>query len=129
MSADMMNDQVMALLAKSLDAYSLRHKVISNNIANVNTPGFKRSYVSFESQLAQIVGDRNAKGRAEALASFQPAVEVDAATTTRYDGNNVNVDSEMADLAENTLSYTLTSQLLKTKLSMFRHVISEGRLT
>ena len=127
MNTDGIIDPVMGLLAKAMDAYSTRHKVISNNIANVDTPGYKRSYVEFERQLAGLVGEDGKSRDTEAVEALKPRVEVDRATASRYDGNNVNIDQEMSELAKNTISYNAAAALMKAKVSMMVHVISEGR--
>ena len=136
MSADILNDPVTQLLGKALDAYSLRHKVIANNIANVNTPGFKRSYVPFEETLNGIVGESffddigrtgSALRTRSEIGDIHPEAVVDSATSRSQDGNNVNIDQEMAELARNGLSYNIASDLLKKRIYMLRYVVSDGR--
>ena len=129
------------LLEKSVDAAWLKNEVISNNIANVNTPGYKRSFVRFEEFLNQSmihiecsginssmsvrVGSTNiGSGRGQAPSAV---VAQDRMTAMRKDGNNVDVDVEMAELAKNTIKYnTLVTQLSK-QFSGMRMVINEGR--
>lgn len=129
MTAGIFGDPVLTVLEKVMNGCTLRNSVIANNIANVNTPGFKRSSVSFESELAGIITDSDlASGSAsDELQNFQPAAEVDLRTAARYDGNNVNIDQEMAELSKNTIKFTLASELMKKKLGMLRYVITEGR--
>jgi flagellar basal-body rod protein FlgB len=130
MSNEIINDPVMSLLAKSLSGYSTRNSAIANNIANANTPGFKRGYVTFESQLAEIVGQNGLDGstkQQEEIEAFQPTSQVDTLTASRSDGNNVNIDQEMAELARNGLSYNAAATALKAKISMYTYVITEGR--
>ncbi len=57
---DLFGDRVLPVLGKAMDAYSLRHRVMADNIANANTPGFKRSYVPFESELRELVEEGDA---------------------------------------------------------------------
>jgi flagellar basal-body rod protein FlgB len=109
---------------KALDAAWMRNETISNNIANVNTPGFKKSYVKFEELLSdaadkfQISGiKKDARflpiGKDTAL-TVSPEIVVEEFTSMRRDGNNVDVDVEMAELAKNTIKYNaLISQLSK----------------
>ena len=54
--SELLNTPLMNILEKSLDASSLRHKVLSNNIANVDTPDFKRSDVDFNQVLGEVMG-------------------------------------------------------------------------
>jgi len=100
------------LLGLALDATWKRNKVISQNIANVDTPGYKRQDVSFESYLQQAMKSNDPKD-IERLSRVQPSVYTDnAALSYRKDGNNVDMDTEMVYLAENQLRYnTLISQV------------------
>lgn len=117
-----MEDIAYKLIKKSLDAASLRQKVISHNIANINTRGYKRSEVVFEDELKETL-KRNV-GNVDAI---EPEVVVDNSTSMREDGNNVDIDLEMSNMAANNILYnTLVSQA-NYKLSMMRFVISEGR--
>jgi flagellar basal-body rod protein FlgB len=130
MSGGIFNDPVMTVLEKVMDGCMLRGRVTANNIANVNTPGFKRSSVSFESELLGILSDgevMGARSASDGLKDFQPAVQVDLQTASRYDGNNVNIDQEMAELSKNTIKFSLATELMKKKLGMLRYVITEGR--
>lgn len=124
------NDPVYTVLEKVMDGCMLRNRVMANNIANANTPGYKRSAVSFENELIGILGDDGpalpGAARKE-LEAFEPAVELDTVTASRYDGNNVNIDQEMAELSKNTIKFSLAAELMKKKLGMLRYVITEGR--
>jgi flagellar basal-body rod protein FlgB len=123
------------VLENALSAAALRHRVISNNIANVNTPGFKRSDVVFEDQLAQAISqntselsltnDRHFPGMRSG--GFSPFVAVESNTTMRADGNNVDVDAEMANLAKNNIYYDSVAQMLSRYLTNLKAAIREGR--
>lgn len=112
------------IVSKALDASWLRGEVISNNIANVDTPGFKRNDVIFESYLEHALGSSR-KVSEEELNRLSPSIFNDKTNLSyRIDGNNVNIDTEMAYLAQNQLKYnTLIAQVnynfsrLKTVLS------------
>lgn len=97
------------VLDKSADASWKRNEVISNNIANVDTPGYKRKDVQFESYLmsALVGGNSLDKRVAEAnLKSLDASVYTDNANLSyRLDGNNVDIDTESANLAENQIRY------------------------
>ncbi|NLL00945.1 MAG: flagellar basal body rod protein FlgB [Clostridiales bacterium] len=97
------------VLKKAADASWKRNEVISNNIANVDTPGYKRKDVQFESYLmGALTGDgsldkRVANARMDTL---DAQVYTDYANLSyRLDGNNVNIDTESANLAENQIRY------------------------
>ena len=133
----------MNILTKALSASGLTHQVIANNLANVDTPGFKHSEVLFQSKLAAALADQAASGdglegartdpRHLAIgvpadpSEVSPEVVVRAETTLRPDGNNVDLDSEMVKLSENTLMYQALTQLVRGKFSQLRNVITEGR--
>ncbi len=111
------------MMQKGLDASWLRNEVISNNIANVDTPGFKSSKVEFENALASAVEaaggtelkttrTRHIRTGAEKAVNLEPVVTKDYHTAYRADGNNVDVEAEMAALAQNSLHYyTLVSKI------------------
>jgi flagellar basal-body rod protein FlgB len=120
-------DTTYKALNAALGAAGQRHEVIANNIANVNTPGFKRSDVQFQDALAAAVDGADSSGNSSALDSFKPAVAQDQTTSMRADGNNVDVDVEMANLAENNVQYNALVQLAAKKLKSLEYVISDGR--
>lgn len=130
-----LSGDVMTYLVKGLDTSSLRQRVHAHNLANLNTPGFKRSYVEFEEILKNamtgterslaVTRENHIGGRAKGVP--EPRVVRDASTSMRPDGNNVDVDKEMTMLAINQLYYSALSQQLSDKLAMIRYVINEGR--
>jgi flagellar basal-body rod protein FlgB len=116
-----MADEVVALARLALDAASLRHQVIANNIANANTPGFVPLKVNFEQQLAFA---RGASGGMPAplSASVRPFIEADAGA-----GARVVLDMEMVKLAQNTVQYQSLLRALDKRGSILSTAISEGR--
>lgn len=114
-------DTTAGILEKALTGSSLRHKVIGNNIANANTPGFKRAEVSFENELASAIKSEPSSGltltHAKHLAPKPKAVspinvtEI-THTSLRTDGNNVDIDAEMAAMAKNNIFYNTVAQRL-----------------
>src|SRR5580693_3779465 len=86
---------------KMLDATVLRHEAIASNLANVETPNYKRLDVSpsFEAQLRQAVAGQNSSE----IANLEPSLAVDtSAVTGRSDGNTVQLETEMLKLNQNT---------------------------
>jgi len=120
-------DVTSATIGKALDACGLRHRAIANNIANVETPGFTRSVVSFESELKGVLLTQGDDQIMDRLEQVQPPTELDALTAPNPDGNNVSIDKEMADLTKNTLEYEALIQLANLKGFMIRTAIREGR--
>ena len=108
---------------KMLDVSVLRHQAIASNLANVETPNYKRMDVSasFEAQLRQAVAGQNP---AE-IASLQPSLEIDATSiSSRADGNSVQLETEMLKLNENTVENTLETQLVSGSLAKMRLAIN-----
>ena len=90
-------------LGTLLDVAALRHKVIAQNVANVNTPGYHRLEVSFEKELAKVV---------------------EGAGPERQDGNTVDIDREMGDLTKNGLLYQAAAQIVASKMASMKSAIS-----
>jgi len=133
----------MILAQRALDASALQHRVLSDNIANVDTPGFKRSEVVFREKLKKVLdqqrdaatelkasrtNDKHIDFRDEAhIDSIQPELQVQDKTSLRNDQNNVDIDLEMAKLAQNTVVYQTLVQIVQNQLSGLRSAINEGR--
>ncbi|MDB5311711.1 MAG: flgB [Gemmataceae bacterium] len=107
------------LLSQILDTSSLRHRVIAQNVANVNTPGYRRLEVGFETDLAKAMGSRPGE---EAL-RVRPRVVV-ADGPEQVDGNTVDIDREMNDLARNALLYEAAAQIMTSRLASLRAAIA-----
>jgi flagellar basal-body rod protein FlgB len=125
------------LLGKGLEVSTKRHKVIANNIANVNTPKFKRQIVTFEEKMAQVFdGKVDIAGRREDNRHIPIGeinyMEVDPVTirdrihVMRNDKNNVDIDVEMSDLAKNTMKYQIMSNRLSSMFTHLNDVITRG---
>ncbi|MFL0195482.1 flagellar basal body rod protein FlgB [Clostridium sp. WILCCON 0269] len=128
---NMSNDELVStLLEKGLDAASERSKAISDNIANINTAGYKRKYVTFEESLKNSMYDLELKTDNERhikLGSDYGEIETktDNSGSMRQDGNNVDIDVEEVNQAANTLMYNALVSQANSKLSMERYVINE----
>ena len=125
------NDSTMQLLRAGLDASALRGKVIANNMANINTENYKRSYVSFEENLKSEVDKfalkkTNEKHLSGTLGDSLIDIKVDNGTSMRTDGNNVDLDLEKVDQAANSLMYNALITQANSKLNMTKSVISGG---
>ncbi|MEW6073133.1 MAG: flagellar basal body rod protein FlgB [Planctomycetota bacterium] len=101
------------LLTRLLSAAELRMRVLSSNLANSNTPGYKRQTVEFESLL------REAMGRgAPDLGAVVPRVRTDVETPCRPDGNNVTLEAELNAIRENRLLYETYAAMLSGQFSL-----------
>lgn len=101
-------------LSKALDVSSLRNQLITNNIANVDTPGYKRKEVDFQSYLQDALRS-NSDGNQDTARVRNQAPRVfdeNSNYSTRSDDNNVDIELEMSYLAQNSIQYnTLISQV------------------
>ncbi|MCL5676934.1 MAG: flagellar basal body rod protein FlgB [Firmicutes bacterium] len=150
MSGQIFDSRAMTALERGLDAASLRQQVISNNLANVNTPGFKASHVRFESLLQDALDSGSAPApllqpvatnpmhfglpvaaarpaAADPVAGVRPAVERETGTSARNDGNNVDMEREITSLMENSLVYNALVSQVSTRFAWLRTAIFEGR--
>lgn len=130
------------LLEKSLDVESSRRRVISNNIANVDVPHFKRSEVNFESELKRAIRQReDASNKLPAIMTdvkhipffverdiktVQPRVNLDYTTTYRNDGNNVDIEKEMVDASKNMMRYNAFVTSLNHNYKMIKLVMRQA---
>ena len=120
-------DKSATLLEKMLDVSSVKHKVIANNIANVNTPGYKKMDVSFADQLEKALN----KDSMNKFDTLQPKIVIskeDSSETVRNDGNNVDMDKEVSSLVKNTLTYSIYTQLLAKKYEGIKSAIEGSRV-
>lgn len=127
-----LDNPVMGILEKGLDASSQRQRVLSNNVANVDTPNFKRSDVDFEKVLGQALGEPGGELPLKVTSPMhlqgvgsasQSGVVTDESTTFRTDGNNVDIDREMAQVAENGIYYNSVTRAISAQLGFLRTVI------
>lgn len=119
------------LLKRALHACALRQEAIAHNLANVNTPGYRRVDVSFEEFLraAQPSSLRTTHPRHFALSpssARSSSVQPDTNAPMRPDGNTVDIDYEMAQLAENTIRFQALSQMVSGRYQSLKLVITGG---
>ena len=138
MLEQIMNSSNFNYLGRGLAAANLRQEVISNNIANVNTPNFKKSDVVFEELLAKEIG-MDDSGRLPLVRTHdrhlpvgmiggaKASIQEDDTTTMRVDNNNVDIDVEMATLAKNQLYYNAMTTSLGGYITKLRNVITSGQ--
>lgn len=99
------------VLSKAADAAWQRNDILANNIANVDTPRYKRQDIDFESQLRRALGNSryetvDAKIAHAVTSNLEARVYTDSANFSyRLDGNNVDIDSEGVELASNQIKY------------------------
>ena len=128
------------MLSNALHGADMEHTAISENIANVNTPNYRRQTVSFRDALAAAEGSVPAGGDlamkadsdrqfgvadASAAQPFDPQVQVDETDQMRADGSNVDVDQEAAQLSQNSGYSQTMSQLLQVQFMRLREAVTE----
>jgi flagellar basal-body rod protein FlgB len=107
------------LIQKGLDASWLRNKVTANNIANVNTPGFKASKVEFETEMKKAME----AGQPGAVSGVMPEVVDDGSTAYNANGNNVDIDKENVNMAKNTIFYNELVEQVSSEFSRLNTAI------
>lgn len=135
---NLFNGTGVGTLESALNAANLRQKVIANNIANVDTPNFKMSEVKFEEYLQQSMDSTNTRsleGKRTNARHFYigtsanevtPTVINDGETLMNNNNNNVDIDYEMSQMAENQLRYNTYVQQMNHEFRQL-HMAIEGR--
>jgi len=140
MSDKFLFGQVYDTMQTALDGLALRQQVISRNLANVDTPGYQAQSVTFESALQNAQAAASQSLPAVQLAVTKPghlmgvetpprnpvAVELRQGGTERADGNNVDVDVELTQMAETGIRYQAFTQLITKKYQDLRSIIKGG---
>jgi flagellar basal-body rod protein FlgB len=109
----------MHLLERYMDLASTRQALITSNIANVDTPGYKTRDIDFSGELARAM-------QGDGSVSTEPVVHEVAGLTERPDGNNVSVDRESLMLSQVQLQFSAAEQLLKAQFKNLNLAINEG---
>jgi len=126
------------LIKTALEGLVARQRTIADNVANVDTPEFKASRVSFETALKQAAGTveqplrmskvQNAvAGPGDVPTDVKPSVTLESDTGRRNDGNNVDVDREMLELADTNVRFNALVQVMSSKMANLRYAINDGR--
>lgn len=108
-------DSTQLLLQRAISGATLRGTVLTNNLANADTPGFQPSDVDFQTALRGAIG-----GGAEAIAATSFAPEQGPAQALRADGNGVDPEVESAKLAENGLELNALVEVAGARVQIMR---------
>jgi flagellar basal-body rod protein FlgB len=103
---------VVGLLEAGIKAEGLRQKTIASNMANMETPGYRRLEVKFEELLAKALASDAAD-----LDDMEPEVYQPESTPVKSNGNDVSMEAEVGELLKNSLRHTAYVRLLRKKLS------------
>ncbi len=130
--------QTVSILQKALDFRSKTHNVIASNIANMDTPDYKAFDLVIEKELQKVTGQRNSislnktnEAHMQSQRSKADGVSVVIDNTQglslRGDGNTVDIDKQMGNMAENTLMYKAAAQMIQRKFQGLKSVIQGGK--
>ena len=108
-------DNTQLALERAISGAAMRQEVLANNIANAETPGFRRSDVDFHSALAEAM--KTGEPAAIEQTSFAPQQEMQV---MRADGNGVDIDVESASLAKNGLEYEALITVTKARIGILQ---------
>lgn len=134
----MLDSYHLQVLERSLDAATLRHRTIANNLANIDTPQFKSQQVIFESFLQDELNTRAGDGKLEAYRTNQrhlpfgnagvavPQVVSNPNNFIQNSGNDVDLEAETTELAKNQIWYSGLTQLTAGHFQKLRSVIEGG---
>lgn len=120
------------VMQRALDGAWARHEVLANNVANAETPGYKRLDLDFRSVLAK-AGAAKSQWLTSDSRHLSPAARRTSWTVSQDqsgitpDGNSVDVDREMGEVSTNALYYSAVSGQLNAYLSLLKKAITEGR--
>jgi flagellar basal-body rod protein FlgB len=108
---------------KTLDAVAVRQEAIASNIANLETPGYKRVDLAptFRAELDRAC----ASGDPKQIAALKPSLAIDPnAVSSSPDGNTVSLENEMMQLSQNTMTHTLETQMVSSMLMRLKMAIT-----
>jgi flagellar basal-body rod protein FlgB len=109
-------DPTQSALEAAMRGSMLRQTLLSNNLANVDTPGYQREDVDFQATLDQAVS----AGQPLDQLTFQPFTQPAAASA---DGNGINPDQESADMASNGLLYQTLTEVAAARETILKSAI------
>jgi flagellar basal-body rod protein FlgB len=114
-------DNTQLALQQAISGAAMRQEVLSNNLANAETPGFQRSDVDFHTTLSQAI--KTGDATAIESTSFQPQKDNQV---LRADGNGVDIDSESANLAKNSLEYDALISVARARIGILKSAMGVG---
>jgi flagellar basal-body rod protein FlgB len=122
-------DVTLATLAKAQSASSERTRLLAQNIANVNTPGYKRHDIDFQTELSAALDDHQgtSEQRVARVLDTTAREVVESDRFFRVDQGGVDIDREMAEFAKNTLFNNAMGSFIQDRMRMYKQVIRGGR--
>jgi flagellar basal-body rod protein FlgB len=132
------NDKTLKALTTALNFREMRQELISSNVANANTPGFKAKKMDFEEALARaldvdgqmqmgVTDGRHHNVGNGGFNNLEPEIYDDPNGVVSENGNTVDVEAEMAKMAENKLMYDTLVQLINKKMGIMKYAINSEK--
>ena len=132
------NDKTLKALTTAMNFREMRQELISSNVANANTPGFKAKKMDFEEALARaldvdgqmqmnVANERHHNVGNGGFNNLEPEIYDDPNGVISENGNTVDVESEMAKMAENKLMYDTLVQLINKKMGIMKYAINSEK--
>lgn len=132
------NDKTLKALTTALNFREMRQELISSNVANANTPGYKAKKMDFEEALARaldvdgqmrmnVTDGRHFNVGNGGFNNLEPEIYDDPNGVVSEDGNTVDVEAEMARMAENKLMYDALVQLINKKMGIMKYAINNEK--
>ena len=132
------SDKTLKALTTALNFREMRQELISSNVANANTPGFKAKKMDFEEALARaldvdgqmqmgVTDERHHNVGNGGFNNLEPEIYDDPNGVVSENGNTVDVEAEMAKMAENKLMYDTLVQLINKKMGLMNYAINSEK--
>ena len=132
------DDKTLKAVSAALDFRQMRQEIISSNIANAETPGYKAKRVDFEKALARALDIDGSMGMktndqkhynvgSGGFDNLAPEIYEDPNGVVSEDGNTVNREDEMAKMVENKIMYDAAVQILNKKLGLMKYILTSER--
>lgn len=121
------------VLAKAMSVAQDNHRIISNNIANADTPGYSPTKMDFQGTLRNALDGRGrislrtTRSRHIQASYFQPELDSRHPLITKNDQNRVDLEMEIAELSKNTGKYTTYGSILKKQFQMTKNMLTNTR--
>lgn len=132
MDMDILSKRTIELTSLAMNGLAEKHKAITSNIANANTPGYTKTDVEFESQLQKILESEKAHQKEDGetntadYSAFKPKIIISGDSSLEGNINNVNIEMEMAALAKNGMKYNALAALQAKAFKGMSDVIMGG---
>lgn len=132
MSGSRIFDRTYNLMGNALDVSARRHNLITSNIANIDTIGYKPTDLDFRSTLEAVMAEPKREMAVTHPRHISPDKSMPDMNGERFDMANiyhldsVDLDREMEGLVENNVNYRTSAELMMRKVTLLKHAISEG---